>query len=260
VPCVEEKTRLSIRNILLATMFSEPSEAILGYVVSFARRYDAKMFWTGAASPEAIREIITKQEVDLMVIGTHAQESRKAYLDIAVEELLSSVPCSVVIIGPQVPQMELAKSEIETIVYVTDYTISSLDGVPYALAFAQDHDALLNFVHAAGETTLGPFHFGNSRIVGFQKRLESLIASGKGYLRESEFAVQEGNRAEGLVRIAANLRAGMIVMSARGNAVELMWPMAAQVVCRARCPVLVTRPFGRARYSRPGGGYGRSRG
>jgi nucleotide-binding universal stress UspA family protein len=228
-------------------MFSEPSEAILGYVVSFARRYDAKMSWTGAASPEAIREIITKQEVDLVVIGTHAHESRKSYLDIAVGELLNSVPCPMLIIGPQVTEMELAKRKVERMIYVTDYTISSLDGVPYALAFAQDHEALLNVVHVAGETTLGPFHFGNSRIVGFQKRLESLIASGKGcHLRESEFAVQEGNRAEGLVRIAANLRAGMIVMSARGNAVQLLWPMAAQVVSRARCPVLFTRPFGRA--------------
>jgi nucleotide-binding universal stress UspA family protein len=246
VPWVEEETRLSIKNILLATMFSEPSESLLGYVVGFARRYDAKTSLTGAASPGAIREIITKQEIDLVVIGTHAHDSRKSYLDIAVGELLSNVPCPMLIIGPQVTQMELAKSEIQRILYVTDYTISSLDGVQYALALAQDHDAEVSFVHVSGETPVGPFHFGNPRIVGFQKRLESLIASGKGYLRESGFAVQEGDRAQGVVKIAANLRTSMIVMSARGNAAQLPWPMAAQVVCRARCPVLVTRPFGRA--------------
>ncbi len=247
MPWVEEETRLSIKNILLATMFSEPSEAILGYAVALARRYDSKMSLTGAASPGAIREIIRNQEVDLVVIGTHAHDSRKSYLDIAVGELLSSVPCPLLIIGPQVTQMQLAKSEIERIIYVTDYTISSLDDVPYALALAQDHGAQVSFVHVSGETPVGPFHFGNSRIVGFRKRLERLIASGKGYVRESEFAVQEGNRAEGLVKIAANLRANMIVMSARGHAAQLVWPLAGQVVCRAHCPVLISRAFSNAR-------------
>jgi len=175
------------------------------------------------------------------VIGTHAPDSRKSYLEIAVGELLSSVPRPMLIIGPQVSQMELAKGELERIIYVTDYTISSLDGLPYALALARDHNGQLKFVHVAEETTIGPFHFGNSRIVGFRKRLESLIASGKSCLRESEFTVQEGDRAGGLARIAANLRANMIVMSVRGDATQLLWPMTGQVVCRAHCPVLITR-------------------
>jgi hypothetical protein len=58
VSFVEEQTRLSIKNILLATVFTEPSEAILSYAVRFARRYHSKMSLTGAASPGAICEII----------------------------------------------------------------------------------------------------------------------------------------------------------------------------------------------------------
>jgi len=54
VPLVEEQTRLSIKNILLATVFTEPSEAILSYAVGLARRYGSKMSLTGAASPAAI--------------------------------------------------------------------------------------------------------------------------------------------------------------------------------------------------------------
>jgi nucleotide-binding universal stress UspA family protein len=151
------------------------------------------------------------------------------------------VPCPVLIIGPNVTQMELAKGDLERIVYVTDYTTSSLDGLPYALALAQDHDAQVKFVHVSAETTMRPFHFGNSRIVAFRKRLESLVASGKGLLQESESVVQEGDRAEALVRIACNLHAGLIVMSVRGNQAPLLWPIASQVVCRAPCPVLTVR-------------------
>ena len=42
VSFVEEQTRLSIKNILLSTAFTEPSEAILSYAVRFARRYHFK--------------------------------------------------------------------------------------------------------------------------------------------------------------------------------------------------------------------------
>jgi len=244
VSFVEEQTRLSIKNILLATVFTEPSEVILSYAVGFARRYHSKMSLTGAASPGAICEIIRKWEIDFVVIGTNTCESRKSDLETAVGEMLRTVPCPMLVIGPRV---ERAKGELERIVYVTDHTTSSLEGLPYALALAQDHDARLSFVHVAEGTTMGPFHFGNSRIVAFRKRLESLVASGKGLLQESEFAVGEGDRAERLVRIAGNFHANLIVMSAHEipgkTSRYLLWPIAGQVVCCARCPVLTVRGF-----------------
>jgi len=240
VPCVEAQTRLSIKNILLATMFSEPSEAILSYAIGLARRYGSAMSLTGTATPRGIRAIIGNREVDLVVIGAHSHESRGSDLDTAVAEILRTVACPMLIVGPQVTQAELAKRELERMVYATDYTISSLDGLPYALALAQDCGAELKFVHVAEGATMGPFHFGNSRIVAFRKRLESVLASGNVHLREAEFVVQEGDRAEGLVRIASNLRASMIVITARGTSGPL-WPAAGTVVCRAYCPVLMAR-------------------
>ena len=241
MPWVEEQTRLSINNILLATMFSEPSEAVLSYAASLARFYGSKMSLTGAVSVGTICEIVRSARIDLVVIGTQVQESRKSDVDTAVEEILRMVPCPTLIIGPRVTQIELLEGELERIVYVTDYTISSLEGLPYALALAQDHDAQVKFVHVAGETTMGPFHFGNSRIVAFRKKLESMVGPVKGALQESDFAVQEGDRTDALVRIAANLQASMIVMSARGHLAQLLWRRAAQVVCQAHCPVLIVR-------------------
>ncbi len=245
MPFVEEQTRLSIKNILLATVFTEPSEAILSYAVGLARRYGSKMSLTSTASPAAICETIGKWRADLVVIGTKAQDERKSDLDVAVGEILRTVPCPMLIIGPRVTPLELAKGEFVQIVYITDYTVSSLDGLPYALALSQDYGAQLRFVHVSQGPTMRPFHFGNSRIVAFRKRLERLLDSVEGLPQESEFAVQEGDRVEGLVTIAANLHASLIVMSARGvperAAPCLMSPIAAQVVCRAHCPVLVAR-------------------
>jgi nucleotide-binding universal stress UspA family protein len=245
VPFVEEQTRLSIKNILLATVFTEPSEAILSYTVSFARRYGSKMSLTGAASPAAICETVGKWQIDLVVIGTQAQNVRKSDLDMAVGEILRTVPCPMLIIGPRVTTVELANEEFEQSVYVTDYSLSSLDGLPYALALCQDQGARLRFVHVSEGPTVGPFHFGNSRIVAFRKHLETSLDSVAGLPQDSEFAVQEGDRVEGLVAIAANLHASLIIMSARGvperTDSALVWPKATQVVSRAHCPVLIAR-------------------
>ena len=169
MPFVEEQTRLSIKNILLATVFTEPSEAILSYAVGFARRYGSKMSLTGAASPAAICETIGKLGIDLAVIGTQAQDLRKPDLEAAVGKILRTVPCSMLIIGPRVTPVELPKEELEQIMYVTDYTLSSLDGLRYTLALSQDYGAQLRFVHVSEGPTMGPFPFRELQDCGFSK-------------------------------------------------------------------------------------------
>ena len=247
MPFVEEQTRLSIKNILLATVFTEPSEAILAYAVGLARRYISKISLTGAASPVAICETIRKCKADLVVIGTQAQDVRKSDVEVAVGEILSNVPCPMLIVGPGVRPVELSKEGFERIVYVTDYTISSLEGLPYALALSRDLGAQLRFVHISEGPTMGPFHFENSRTVAFRKRLENLLGSKLGLPQESEFTVQEGDRAERVVMIAARLNVSLIVMSARDipdrTSPSLMWPIGTQVICRAHCPVLIVQGF-----------------
>ena len=67
--CVQERARLSIKNILLATKPSESSEAILAYVVGLSRRYGASISLADVISPEAICEIVSNREVDLVVVA-----------------------------------------------------------------------------------------------------------------------------------------------------------------------------------------------
>jgi nucleotide-binding universal stress UspA family protein len=295
MPCLEEQTHLCIKNILLATDFSESSEATLPYALGLAQRYGSTIFvahvisseaekaippqamrtgfdevryfagramvaFLGSASlggipheallergsiPEAICEIVRNRQVDLVVIGTHDQKLRKFNIGSTAEEILRMVPCPVLIIGPEVTHTELAKGALERIVYVTDFSTSSLDALPYAVALAQDNEAQLTLVHVAEETTMGPFYYGNSRSVAFRKRLESLVPASSGFLCESEFVVGYGDRAEGLVRVAANLNASLIVMIVRGTpagaSARVLWPVDGQVICRAHGPVLMVR-------------------
>lgn len=242
---VEERTRVAISNMLLAALFSEPSEAMLSYAASLADDYDSKISLTCAVSGGAICEIVKARQFDLVVLGAQVQDPRSPGLDTAIEEIVRTVVCPVLIIGPRVTETELAKRNLERIVYVTDHTRASLEGLPCVLALAQDYNAQVKFVHVAGETARMPFHFGNSRIVAFRKRLESMIASGGALLQDPEFAVQEGDRPRGIVRIATNLRASLIVLNIRrmpdGTPPYPLWRMAVQVLRLAPCPVLMVR-------------------
>ena len=242
VSFVQERARLSIKNILLATKPSESSEAILAYVVGLSRRYGASIFLADVISPEAISEIVSNLEVDLVVVAT-GQRLRELGTPSITEDILPMVPCPVLIIGPAVTYTELARKALERIVYVTDFSTSSLEALPYAVALAQDNEAQLALVHVAEETTMGPLHYGNPRNVIFRKRLESLLGSIPGSFCKPEFIVEYGDRAKGLVRVAANVKASLIVMSARGISAtvsaRVSWFVGGQIVCHAHCPVLM---------------------
>lgn len=242
MPYVDEQTCLSIKNILLATNPSASSEAILAYVAGLARRYGASISFADVISPKAICAIVSNREVDLVVVAP-GQRLRELGTPSIAEDILPMVPCPVLIIGPEVTYTQLAKKALERIVYVTDFSISSLEALPYAVALARDNETQLALVHVAEETTMGPFHYGDSRTVAFQKRLDSLLGSTLGFFGKSEFVVGYGDRAEGLLRVAANLNAGLIVMSVRrtpaGASTRVLRPVDGRVVCRAPCPVLM---------------------
>jgi nucleotide-binding universal stress UspA family protein len=241
MPCVEELTLLSIKNILLATNSLESSELILRYLAGFARRYGATVSVAHVISPETISRIVSNREIDLVVIAGRRLRKLGAR---SIEDVFPMVPCPVLVIGPEVTYTELAKKALDRIVYVTDFSISSLEALPYAAALARDNEAQLTLVHVPEETTMGPVYYGDSRSFAFRKRLESLVPANSGFLCKSEFVVEYGNRAGGLVRVAANLNASLIVMSVRGitaASAGMLWPGDSETVCRAQCPVLMVR-------------------
>lgn len=241
--CVESPTHLSIKRILLTAVAAQPSTAILSYTFGFARHYGAEIFLTGAASPQAIGEIVRKREIDFAVVGTPILE-RRSDLHNPVGDLLPMMTCPTLIVGPRIKLEQMTNGDPEQLVYVTDFTTGSLDALPYAIALAQDYGAQIKFIHVAEEAPARPFHFGNSRIVGFRKRLETLAATGEGLLPESELIVKEGDRIEGVTQIAARLNASLIVMNSRESPTQLWSRLAGELACRAHCPILaVNRRF-----------------
>jgi nucleotide-binding universal stress UspA family protein len=235
VVCVESPTHLSIKKILLTAVAAQPSTAILSYTFGFARHYRAEIFLTGAASPQAIGEIVRKREIDFAVVG---MSDRRSELQNPVGDLLRMIPCPTLLVGPRIKLEQMTNGDPEQLVYVTDFTTGSLDALPYAIALAQDYGAQIKFIHVAEEAAARPFHFGNSRIVGFRKRLETLAASGEGLLPESELIVKEGDRIEGVTQIAARLNASLIVVNSRESPTQLWSRLAGQLACRAHCPIL----------------------
>jgi len=59
MPCLEQQTHLSLKNILFATDFSGSSEAALPYALGLAMRYGSKVFVAHVVPPEVERTIPT---------------------------------------------------------------------------------------------------------------------------------------------------------------------------------------------------------
>jgi hypothetical protein len=177
----------------------------------------------------------------LVVLDAQVQESRTPGLDTALEEILRKVPCPILIVGPRVTETELAKRNLERIVYVTDYTTGSLASLPYALALAEDRHR--SSWCMSPKRLQRPFPFRELQDCDFSKKIRENGCIEKSTPAGIGVCCSRGRSRAESVRIAANLHASMIVMSARGNLGQLLWHRAGQVVCQAHCPVLIVRGF-----------------
>jgi universal stress protein A len=141
---------------------------------------------------------------------------------------------------------------IRTILHPTDFSERSAAAFRLACALARDYDAWLialhvmpsEVVYAEGVVLPTPQGY---RLEMLDK-LEEMRAEGPGVRIETRLA--EGNPAEQINRLAAEVPCDLIVMGTHGRTGLgrlLMGSVAEQVVRKAPCPVLtVKQPFGKA--------------
>jgi nucleotide-binding universal stress UspA family protein len=142
---------------------------------------------------------------------------------------------------------------IHTILHPTDFSEQSGHALHFAAGLARDYGARLVVLHAAEATPLGYFEGASASdpeapIRAARQRFEQLDVPHVGASVERRFEV--GDPTESILRIAAEIRADLIVMGTHGRTgLErfLMGSVAEQVVRRAPCPVLtMTAPYAAA--------------
>jgi nucleotide-binding universal stress UspA family protein len=195
----------------------------------------------------AISSVIEKNDIDLLVLGTHGRTGvKKFFLGSAAEEIFRQAPCPVLTVGPYTPGVPVRGGLITDIVYATDLRPESEATAKWALALAEEHQARLTLLHVVTEPKVGDLVGLPQVEAGAMHQLRALVPPEAELWCKPRFVVRQGDPAKTILDVAAEQRADMIVLGLHNvkgalGATHIPTAVAHKVVSHAECPVLTVR-------------------
>jgi len=194
---------------------------------------------------EVIERLLSFDQVDLVVIGTHAVKGfRRFAVGSAAEHFFRHVRCAVLAVGPSAQPCPAAW-EPRHLLLTTDLQSSEATATHCAMLLAGEHEARLALLHVAPPAR-APFPE-NQHVVArpyFQSRLKELLSYKPEPGYPVEFLVEFGDDAVAeILRVARERASDLIVLSVHR---EEPWGFhfvheAYRIVAEAPCPVLITQ-------------------
>lgn len=186
---------------------------------------------------------------DVIVMGTHGRSGfERLFLGSVTEKVLRKASCPVLTVPPRVGE---ATPTFKRLLCAVDFSDSSLRGLQYALALAQEADARLTVLHVlellpeGDAPELGLLREHRERIEAVaRERLAAAISDSARQFSTVDEVVSIGKPYREILSQASDRQAELIVMGVRGrSAVDLMMfgSTAQHVVRQASCPVLTMR-------------------
>jgi nucleotide-binding universal stress UspA family protein len=190
---------------------------------------------------DVISTVIDRNNVDLVIAGTHGRKGlKKMVLGSVAEKIYRQAKCPVLTVRPEVAETS-PSWQVNRILFATDFSETSLHALPYALSLAEENHATLILVNVA---PLVPYQYKQSIIDSTSKRLRGLIPPDSAC--EPDFIVCFDFAPGAILQIARDRQADLIVLgvkrrAAAGFSSHLPWSTASEVVSAAPCPVLTVR-------------------
>lgn len=104
-----------------------------------------------------IQAMVEKQEIDLLVIGTHGRRGvEKLLLGSTAEEIPRCAGIPLLMVGPGNSVPPETEANPRRILYATDFSQESEAAMHYACTLAREHDATLSFLHVAEDVWKEP--------------------------------------------------------------------------------------------------------
>lgn len=194
---------------------------------------------------EVIASLISRHEIDLLVLGSHGREGiNKMVLGSKAEQIFRTAICPVLTVGPKVPRQPIDFTFPNRILFATDFSSTSLQALPYALSLAEENQACLTLLHLVPLPPLDkpPTDVQDS----VRKRLQALVPPETTPWCSIEFSVRFEFPPKGILQVAEECGTDIIVIGVRRvrshwAAAHTPWKIAYDLVCRAHCPVLTIR-------------------
>lgn len=209
-----------------------------------------------ASAARAIVGYVEKNEIDLVIVGTHGRRGvRKMFIGSVAEAVMREAPAPVLAIREQETPRPLEAPE--RILVPLDFSDWSSEAVCYAKALAGPIEAKVVLLHVVEEVVVPDFYYPLSSALFLQepevrkeagKRLEALYEKTPGPDVPAEFRVIDGRAVSDIVHFAEENEIDLIVIPSHGlSGVQrlLLGSVTDKVLRRTPCPVLTLKPFGR---------------
>jgi nucleotide-binding universal stress UspA family protein len=192
---------------------------------------------------DSLLDCAHEKRADLIVVGTHGRGGLgKAFLGSVAERIFrhSSVP--VLTIGPNIHRRQ-RPAKLRHILAPCDLAATSHPAVHYACALAASQHTWLTVLHVVDQADEGMKIDTECVKAGIRERLTEIVGDDGAGL-EVNYRVEVGRVASMILEVAAGANSDLIVLGVRpstGMFDRFAWPVAYELVCGARCPVLTIR-------------------
>jgi len=189
-----------------------------------------------------VQQVVQKNDIDLVVVGTHGRRGlQKFLLGSVTEEIWRRASVPVLTIGPGVSRTR-SSERLHCVLFVTDFTSHSLAGLPYAVAMAREyrsHLVLLHVVHQPQRDEIREELTAPDAIY----HLSQMLPRDAKLWNRPELVIKHGEPAKDIIDTARCCDADLIVFGVHGCdhtgiTTHDDWTIAHEVLLNATCPIL----------------------
>lgn len=195
---------------------------------------------------ENLDEALQKYNIDLVVMGTRGRGGiAKAVLGSATEEILRTVQCPVLAVGPNA---DCENEKMKSILFATDLAAdASAPAAAYALSLAQEFQANLALLYVSRESPETSFVTWLNAKDSAKRTLKNLIPEDAEAWCKADCLVERGDPVERILELAAVRDIDLIVLGAKpeagfpGASTHLPFTTVHKIIAEAKCPVMTVR-------------------
>jgi nucleotide-binding universal stress UspA family protein len=244
----------------LQGLLVENAEAALDEVAARLRSPELRVVAAqerGISAADPILDYADRQDIDLVVMGTHGRRgARRFLLGSIAERVVKLARCPVLSVRD--PGLESTTYHPSRILVPLDFSEHARNAFRHARELAAEEGASIQLLHIVEETPV-PYFYGPGtapRISGraaiharAREEMRRLIQSSAGPEAHIEIHVARGSSALDISRFARESRSDLVVIATHGLSSVwqyVMGSVAEAVVRTAPCPVLTVKAFGKS--------------
>jgi nucleotide-binding universal stress UspA family protein len=190
---------------------------------------------------EQLQRVVKEHNIGLVVAGTHGRTGFKhRVLGSVAEELVRSLSCPVLTVGPRLAKRFEKLEKIERVLFPTDFSQESLAVFPYLVSLAHEYRSRLTILHVLPLETAGNPE-AKRLAEPLREQMEKALCPQISPRCSVDFVIDSGGAADTILAYAGRSNTDLIGMGVRcatDIAQHFRQTVAYRILAEAECPVL----------------------